>query len=429
MPDFLSASSFEGLTLPEDALSHRALAKNTLRWLVHMRPGSVLALQGSWGRGKTDVLARIMELTRLDPPPPCVAAQALWVNPWQYGSPDLLTPVVRQLAERAEQKGFDPVRLRQITAELIQAGTSFGLKAAGTVVPGGALLALAAPEASRLIAQLTAPGAPPPSGDPVASMAANFRELAEGLLSPEERQVGGRLVLLIDDLDRCLPDRQVALLQALRFLVSAGAPVSIVVALDPVLARQGVLAHYRSTAFDPDLYLDKMFDLRINLGPVESEALNAFIQVQLSRRVVVQNQERPLREVLPAGWAQLAVSAPSALKVQSLRNPRIVERVFDKVRLLASARRLPVLEQPGELKLALLYLVVAERWPSVRRALTEKGAHEGLERLAAHVAGQADPAFPDHDDFHRLFSDMPERQGSARVVFPRIEQVLVGAGF
>lgn len=431
MPDFLSEASFADLQLPSDRLGHARVASNTLRWVVNMPPGSVIAVQGSWGRGKTDVLARMMQLTRRDPPLPGLPEPAFWLNPWQYATPDLLTPLVQAMLARAEtREGVDVAKLKAVTGQLIQAGTSFGLKAAGSVLPGGELLKLAAPEAARLLASLTGPEAPAPGGDPVARMAANFRTLADALLPPEIAGVGGRIVVLVDDLDRCLPDRQVALLQALRFLISAGAPVSVVVALDPILARQGVLAAYRSDAFDPDLYLDKMFDLRVNLGPIDGDALNAQIAGLLERTVVVSNQERPLGSLLARGWASLPIAAPSALGVQSLRNPRVVRRVFDKLKLLVVSGRLPNPEDPAVAKLMLQFLAISERWPQVRSALFEKGIHVGLDRLAKHYTGQQPSAgLPDDADLERLFTDIAQRRDSAAVVYPRMQEVLVGAGF
>ena len=370
MPDFLTASSFDTLELPRDALGHQAFALGGLLWLADLPHGSVVALQGSRGRGRTDALARMMQLTLK------AAAPSFWMNPWQYTGASLLAPVehlVHAMAERAKEKGIDDARLQPALDRLLSPG------------------------------QLAAPGTVAPS----------FRELAELLLGPE---AGDRmLIVLIDDLDRCSPDRQVALLKTLRFLVAAGAPLSIVATWDPAIA------------------LEKPFDLRLNLPPVDSEALRALIRGQLERNIEMHKLERPrrtLREALPSGWTQLEVAAHGAL-VPSVRNPRLVNRVFDTIALLAAARRLPPLEQSGELRLVVQYLAIAERWPAVRRALVERGMSEGLDRVAAHCSegGPRDPGLEDDPGLVELFSDLGTRLSSAKVVFPRIEEVLVGAGF
>ncbi|MCP4809325.1 MAG: hypothetical protein GY884_28650 [Proteobacteria bacterium] len=374
--DFLSQAAFddETVTLPTDALDHGRRARRVLDFARQLAPGSVIAVQGSWGRGKTDVLARIALATYAESPPPGVADRAIWINPWQYGTPDLLTPVVTALRDRAEGLGLGDA-VKKHASTLIAAGTSFGMKAAGTAAgPAGALLTLAAPEAARLAGTISLQG---DVGDPVAEMARSFRELVVAALPPESRGVGGRQLILVDDLDRCLPGRQVALLQALRFLTASGAPATFVVALDPALAKQGVRAHYRSDAFDADQYLDKMFDLRLDLPALGATGLRSLCSL-LARR--------PVETV--SGEAVLGIDrvhGDVAFPVPELRNPRLIGRVFEKLRFVAAAGGLP----DGGVDTLLLWTAVGERWPEVRRVTRNVGIN-GLRRyLAGEELGDA----------------------------------------
>ena len=162
------------------------------------------------------------------------------------------------------------------------------------------------------------------------------------------------------------------MLKTLRFLRAAGAPVSVV-----------------ATAFPWEDWVNHRapFDLRLTLGPVDSETLRALIRVQMERTVSLHElalQDRTLREALPAGWTQLEVVAHGALAVPSLRNPRLVKRIFTTIALLAAARRLPPLEQAGELRLMIQYLAIAERWPALRRLLVGQGMSQGLDHVAGH---------------------------------------------
>ena len=191
-----------------------------------------------------------------------------------------------------------------------------------------------------------------------------------------------------------------------------------------------MLAAHRNQTVAPDPYLDKMFDLRVNLGPIDQDQLRALIDGLLQRPVVVSNRERPLSTVLPRGWEPMAIAAPSALAVQSLRTPRVVRRIVDKLWLLARSNRLHSPETPAELKLALQFMGIAERWPMLREALFERGHHLGLERLINHYTGQRpDPTLPDDPDLERLFADIAQRKSSAAAVYPGVHQLLVEAGF
>ena len=156
MGDFVSQATLDaGLTLVPDALGHDQTALAILQKTVFLEPGSVIAIQGSWGRGKTDVLMRIAALVR-DPAkaaiPDGLIADALWINPWQYGTPDLLTPLVLAMLDRVpEEPRRNDKRLRKLAEALLRAGVNFGLKAVGRSVP---ILSLAADPVEKMSAGL-----------------------------------------------------------------------------------------------------------------------------------------------------------------------------------------------------------------------------------------------------------------------------------
>ncbi|MFO0588011.1 MAG: P-loop NTPase fold protein [Polyangiaceae bacterium] len=386
MGDFVSQATIDaGLTLVPDALGHDQTALAILQKTVFLEPGSVIAVQGSWGRGKTDVLMRIAALIR-DPAkaaiPEGLIADALWINPWQYGTPDLLTPLVLAILERIpEEPKKNNARIRKIAEALLRAGINFGMKAAAHSVP---ILGIAADGVDKVIAGLfdaagvKGPPVEKPDADPVAAMGDRFRELAQTLLDLKQKQPGARLIVCVDDLDRCLPDRQVALLEAIRFLISAGAPVTFLIALDPTLARQAIVTHYRTDAFDPDRYLDKMFELRVNL-PSLGDRVGDLVRHHMEREV------KALGATMKVGAAMESLFGGQARKrfeeagrkvfsVAELSNPRIVRRIFDRLYLLAVARS-TAKDRPlsytneWEFRTVLMWIGVIEKFPQVRAAL------------------------------------------------------------
>ncbi|MCA9520267.1 MAG: hypothetical protein KC609_04820 [Myxococcales bacterium] len=398
MTDFVSQASLtEGLKLPPDMLGHDHLSAAVLDKVIHFPPGAVFALQGPWGRGKTDLLARIA-LRTIDEDdeyrPSGIARRAFWINPWQYGTPDLLTPLVlAMLSEVApETKKSRRDALWTAAESIIRAGFSFGLKAMAAVIPGADVLKVDVDAMLKGVFERIKPkdgSAAPRSSDPdpVAVMGARFRQLVDELVSGEEREAGGRLLVCIDDLDRCLPHRQVALLEAIRFLTSAGAPVTFLVALDPTLARQAVLTHYRSDYFDPERYLDKMFHLRINLPALAPEDLTRLVRGHMVRPMLNRQRtgEQPLRrclvELLGDRVDQLETFAARALAGPDLRNPRVVKRIFDRLYLLSSAVSEPLpINDDDETYSLLLWLGIIERWPELRAVLQDAGEAHDFER-------------------------------------------------
>lgn len=379
--------------LDHDALEHDRIATSILNNGLSLPIGSVIAIQGPWGRGKTDVLARMALMTYRDSGRPSRAAhKCLWLNPWQYGTPDLLTPLVINLVKRIPPKRRSSrPGLRKAAKTIICAGINFGLKAAGVSLPGGGLLsALEEPAKDVLTGLFEAAETDDrqhkeavPDRDPVSIMGERFAELVAEVLAEQQAGDAERYCVFIDDLDRCLPDRQVALLEAIHFLSSASARATFLIALDPVLAKQSVLAHYGTDRFDPDRYLDKIFELRVNLPALPEPRVRDVVLKILERKVAVADgQQCTLWSVLQAALRlqdkiQILEAAGRAFMVGDLRNPRILRRIFDRLYLLACSKAIstsfsftrPDLDLPGWL----LWLAIIERWPEVRLALQDAG--------------------------------------------------------
>jgi hypothetical protein len=377
----------------------------------------------------------------------------IWINPWQYGTPDLLTPLVVGLLQRIpRERRSGNAALRKAAETIIRAGINFGLKLGALAIPAAPLLDLAADPLDKLIGglfdavDLQEPPEALPDADPVAVMGERFKALVEGLVSTRRMQAGARVIVCVDDLDRCLPDRQVALLEAIRFLISSDAPATFLIALDPTLARQAIITHYKTDAFDPDRYLDKMFHLRVNLPAVE-ERVEKLVANHLAREVRAGGASTRLDRLVllllgKEGPAALCRAARHAFFVPDLSSPRVLRRVFDRLYLLAlgaeTGDRLS-LRSDDDFVMLLLWLGVVERWPDVRSAIQDGGPHRFTERLTqltnTHRTLDTKPsgiaaldrlpqptAAPDlHEVLKRIKSDQV-------VVLREIDQALVRAG-
>ncbi|MBK8256551.1 MAG: hypothetical protein IPK82_28260 [Polyangiaceae bacterium] len=412
--DFVSQATLDaGMTPVDDALGHEPTALAILQKSAFLPPGSVIAIQGPWGRGKTDVLVRVATMVR-DPEnhnlPKGLIGDALWINPWQYGTPDLLTPLVIAMLERipSEERKKDG-RLRMICETLLRAGVNFGMKAVGATMALGPVASpvftAAADPLDRLIGGLFGATAlettsDRPDMDPVAAMGERFAELAATLLTVKGTAADARILVCVDDLDRCLPDRQVALLEAIRFLISSGAPVTFLIALDPVLARQAILTHYKTREFDPDRYLDKMFDLRVNLPELGFRVAD-MVEHQLNRQVNAVGRTIKVSDALSALFGNNAPAvikkvAPRAFNLPDFANPRIIRRIFDRLYLLAYHRTVrkdrPLAIVDRNYQTVLVWLAICERYPAFRRAVQGASNDAGDEfrsRLVALIKAYA----------------------------------------
>jgi hypothetical protein len=379
-----------------DALEHDKLARAIVYHIENMLPGSVIAVQGAWGRGKTDVVDRVYRLFEAaDGPAP------IWIDPWQYGRPDLIQPVVVELLRRSAGSPRDKrERIRQTAKTLLLASNAMAFKAVSVFVPFGSIIDPAKEPVDDLIKRaLGGEGSPADAeADPVHEMAEKFRELVEdtvsgstvsgstvsgstvsgstvsgstvsgSTVSGSTGDTGGRLLICVDDLDRCLPDNQIAMLEAIHFLTSARANCVFLIAIDPFLVQQAAVAHYRTSSIDINQYLDKLFQLRLNLRSLLPRQIGELVKAELGNEKV--------REQLGGGLhvrpAAVQVAFSQVFDLPELTNPRLVHRTFERLRLAAAANvgiQSPAIQGEGALVPLVTWCAIAERWPQLRQLL------------------------------------------------------------
>ncbi len=403
--------------LAPDALRHDALADVLLTAVCELKAGSVVSLEGNWGRGKTDLLRRV-DLKISSSKSDRIAGEALWVNPWKYAQADLLSPVIIQLVERL---GVEKLRanegLKKAVLSIGRGLLGLAARGLGGAIGGGAGANLAE-DALEAFINSEAEGDGEFTPDPVGALGDRFRELVDEVLKglPGEP----RLVVCVDDLDRCLPGQQVAMLEAIHFLTSAGARASFVVAIDPWLASEAIETHYNTTRFDTDRYLAKIFRLRLGLRGLVDSDVKALVGQHLEQR-------SPMRETI-AIWLgeqlvnQMPTIAAAVLGVPDLRNPRTVNRIMDRLFLLSlkTGRELPRVEGEWQCSVLLAWLTISELWPKVRLAMQDAGDQwQGAwATVCRHARGEKDL------EFHGIISKLPAEMPAFRQFIDRLPKSL-----
>lgn len=127
------------VTLRDDLLTHTKIATSILENMKSLPVGSMVSIEGPWGRGKTDILARLIQHAQNDAKAgDGVYRHVFALDPWMYGSPDLLTPMAnvmsRALSETKEQK-----LARTDLFDMLQGGALIATRTAASVLPKGPL--------------------------------------------------------------------------------------------------------------------------------------------------------------------------------------------------------------------------------------------------------------------------------------------------
>lgn len=323
----------------EDALGHTEAAR-VLLGRVRTGTSRVIAVQGDWGRGKTDVLRRAYAMATSD----SSFCGALWIDPWRYRDNDLLTPLVVALinALPQEAKAQDKQALKEAAEGLLGGVLGLVSKTGGEFV-------------SKLFDAKGKTEDKRKDQDPATKMGQEFARLVEAV----RHEKTGQLLVFVDDVDRCLPEKQIGLLEAFHFLDGSGANVVFILAIDPGIVRSAVRAHYKTVAFDADRYLDKMISLRMTLAP-----LTEVDATRLARARIVEAFQHPdEREIVLADSFKKALSCSP-----KFRNPRLIERTVQKV-VSTDLYELREDNFPGFLSLVFVWALFCEAWPEARDTL------------------------------------------------------------
>jgi predicted KAP-like P-loop ATPase len=271
------------------------------------RPISI-GVSGAWGAGKSSMI-KLIQASLKDPPVPDGKPRKDFIfvefNAWLYqGYDDARAALMDVIATRLEvealarKKGLDKVadlaaRVNWLRAAKLAGNTVFSL-ATGTPPPGllGDLFSAydrlrsgnvdqeaieemhdttekAKQEAGKLFRS-----APPKTSPPKEIHA--LREDFESIL----KELGVTLVVLIDDLDRCLPETTISTLEAIRLFLFLH-NTAFVIAADNEMIKHAVRKHFSGVPDDVLVtsYFDKLIQVPIRVPPLGTQEVRAYMMM------------------------------------------------------------------------------------------------------------------------------------------------------
>lgn len=346
--------------------------------IVNTEPPATFALFGSWGRGKTDVFNRVAEILSADQ-----NCAVVWANPWASGHGDVLSCVAAAIAKNHVREWRDPRELARLLSRVAKVGAvftsrvvarplieQFGIDIDGTV---NAVREAAADDELKILLECTPTEIATKSISSICSRAFD----------------GKRVVVLIDDLDRCPPSWQKAMIESLHFLKSIQYPISFVVAIDKDAVFTG--AHSLGSSYgDLGALTCKVFDCVYELHDTGGSLvgwLTELLKVARSGAGVSVADQLAATHDVRVEAVRVDSLALGLCGSRELRTPRGVERSFVRVRSLMATGFVTksALDCTSHKDMFALGAVVAirDRYPDLVRFVSSvlPGA---LERVRAH---------------------------------------------
>ncbi len=242
----------------------------------HFRTPFCIGIHGDWGSGKTSFMRQLEE--QLKKRTTEVMAVPVWFNPWRYGKEEhLIIPFLRTIA--AALKGYEGSEEPTLKDILAKAAEQIS-KAARAIAYGAtfkfSVLALSGKDMIDREAKL--------GKDDIAALTDGLPDIYYGIIDHLQKAVqdqGFRLVVFVDDLDRCLPEKVVELLEAIKLFLDLEGYLFIL-GVNRLVVEEGIRRHYAYSGNEADAgdqggkagtlaekYLEKMIQMPLELPPIE----------------------------------------------------------------------------------------------------------------------------------------------------------------
>jgi hypothetical protein len=234
-----------------------------------------IGIYGAWGSGKTSFMLQLKSCLETNAGEPSLPT--IWFDAWKYDRmQDVRSALIYKILFDLQNKASADTK-----GKLTKAAQNLGRFALGVVeqskvslgVPGGGGVSLPSIKEAKKRADYWKE-----YQTIVDQFASEFGEAVKAFLSENKHKEDGKLVVFVDDLDRCLPENVIVVLEALKlFLVES--QCVFIIGVDRTVVEKAIQAHYN---VDPGTlgkeYLDKIIQYPFNMPPPEPAKLREYFR-------------------------------------------------------------------------------------------------------------------------------------------------------
>ena len=344
------------LDVPEDEVvfGFDEYASTLTSAIMGTDPHFTVGIFGGWGCGKTTLLRRIEAQLKSG-----YSDKALTVffDAWRYQREEhMLLPLLDTLSDslKGQQEHW------QILSDKVKHLTRAIIGAMTIKVPG---MDLKVDEAVK-------------SWQQAEELRSNYHswlsELQAALNEAREGDYQRRIVILIDDLDRCLPHKVIEVLESIKVMLDVAGFV-FVLALDQQIVEKAVESYYgEKYGIQGKDYLKKLVQVEFRLPPLRPQDVKDYT------RILMHNLGQREDEASVA----LAEVVPTVIG----DNPREVKRFINRVLLGTAIMRSARVTVPPAPQVA--FMAMDFRWPGIMRVLSSDEAV--FKRIGAYIEAKAE---------------------------------------
>jgi len=273
-----------------------------------------IGIYGDWGSGKTTIMNFVKD--SIEEETETKNYLTLWFDAWEYENEEnLIYPLIRLIRNCIPKEKRESVKesieklltvLLKASSDVILHKLTFGGINAEKIEKYG--LEYEKAHTSRFDKWI----------DMTGESRNAFKQLVETACEKNEKEY---LVLFIDDLDRCLPENAIKILEGIKNIFSAGNCI-FVIALDKETIARGIRNRYPTlTKNECNDYLDKIINFGLEVPELELDDFGKYI-ICLHDGLHIARYNSLIRK-----FSSICVSS-------RFHNPRKLKRIFNKYFLL-----------------------------------------------------------------------------------------------
>jgi energy-coupling factor transporter ATP-binding protein EcfA2 len=215
-----------------------------------LEKNKLLALYGDWGSGKTSLIKYLQE--KLD----CPKFRTIYFETWKYEKDDnLALSLINAIVEKVDKRHTKEIKdLIKISTSLLKNfAKSISFQIPGISFDSNNLISGIEEDLNRQQEFL--------------SFHTKIEEFKKSFLAIEQKLLKGkkeRIIIFIDDLDRCEPENILNLLTALKHFFSNGKKTIFFCGIDKDAVTKAVKHKYKDVVKSEE-YLEKIFDISFNM--------------------------------------------------------------------------------------------------------------------------------------------------------------------
>lgn len=272
----------------------------------------IIGLYGEWGIGKSSVVNYLINELKQNHVP-------ILFEAWKYEKDEnLVVSLIDYLADDLlENDGKLYKDLMKDTVVLLK-GFSKAISFKASIIPNVLEVGINGKEITESIENFDAEKS---QTKLINEFEVKLKAVTHNLKVAKEKEKG-KIVLFIDDLDRCEPENLLNLITSVKLFLSLSDDIIFFLPIDKN-AIKNALQHRYNDAIKSEQYLEKVFDITFNL---ESEIHYETILKQYFLEDV---------EIPNADGVKLNVFLNRLLKALNFNNPRAIKKLINKYQLIA----------------------------------------------------------------------------------------------